>query len=63
MRQLERAGRKPARSPLPVGAGRREMAERVGARVAIDAGVGSAAAADRIEDDDDRAAQSGLPTG
>ena len=59
MGQPERAGAQDGAVAPALGAGRREMAERVGARVAVGAGVGGAAAADRIEDDDDRAAQSG----
>src|ERR1039458_6044848 len=58
MGQLERPGAQAGAIAPALGAGRRDMAERVGARVAIDAGVGGAATADRIEDDDDRAAQS-----
>ena len=46
---------RPSRSPLPRGAGFGDMAERVGALVAVSLGVLRAAAADRIEDDENRA--------
>ena len=43
--------RKPARSPLPCSAGLRDVAERVGARVAVGGRIFGAADADGIEDD------------
>ena len=47
--------RNPARSPAPRGAGLGDMAERIGAGIAIGGGILGAADADRIEHDDQRA--------
>ena len=46
---------------LAAGAGFRDMAERVGALIAVSLGVRCAAAADRIEDDENRAGHGAFP--
>ena len=61
MRQAQRAEAQPVAVALAMRAGFGDMAEGVGARVAVGTRILSPADADRIEDDDQRAGHSAPP--